>query len=85
MPGIQGNGKTGRAGSNPAPCSTYESPEEVTMNSLAIAIEDFNTESTQIEHDMAQDGVEYGPNGELVQVDTPWAMGFVDEQGVSLS
>ena len=58
--------------------------QEVIMEDLAMAIEDFNTESTQIEHDMAQDGIGYGPNGEPVQVDTPWAMGFVDEQGVPL-
>jgi len=54
------------------------------VDNSALVAEDFNAESVQIEHDLAQDGVEYGPGGELVQVNTPWAMGFVDEQGVSL-
>lgn len=54
------------------------------VETLILTMENFNAESTQIEHNMAQEGVEYGPGGELVQVDTPWAMGFVDRQGVSL-
>lgn len=57
--------------------------QEVTMEDLTMAMEDFNAEMTQIEYDLFQAGVEHGPDGELVQVDTPWAMGFVDK-GVSL-
>ena len=53
-------------------------------NSLLVA-EDFNAESTHIEHNLAQEGVEYNHDGTLIQVDTPWAMGFVDKQGVLLS
>ena len=53
------------------------------MDSLTMAMEDFNAEMTQIERE-AEYGYEHSPNGELIQVHTPWAMGFVDEQGVSL-
>jgi hypothetical protein len=52
-------------------------------NSVLVA-EDFNAEMTQILHDLAEYGYGYGPDGELVQVYTPWACGFVDRQGVSL-
>ena len=54
------------------------------MEDLTMAMEDFNAEMTQILHDLAEYGYEYGPGGELVQVHTPWAMGVVDRQGVSL-
>ena len=54
------------------------------MDSLTMAMEDFNAEMTQIRHDLAKYGYEYGPGGELVQVHTPWACGFMDRQGVSL-
>jgi len=56
--------------------------QEVTMNSLAIAVEDFNAESTHIQHDLAEYGEECNHDGALIQVDTPWSMGLVDEQGV---
>ena len=55
------------------------------MKSLAMAMEDFNAEMTQIQHDLDEYGYGYGPGGELVLVHTPWAMGFVDRQGVPLT
>jgi len=55
------------------------------VDNSALVAEDFNAESTRIEHDLVQRGVQHDRNGYLVQVDTPWAMGFVDEQGVPLS
>jgi len=54
------------------------------MDDLAMAIEDFNAESTYIRHDLAQEGVECNHDGTLILVNTPWAMGFVNKQGVSL-
>lgn len=51
---------------------------------LLIRMEYFNAESMQIEHDLVTNGQEYGPCGILVQVDTPWAAGFVNAQGVPL-
>lgn len=57
---------------------------EVTMDDLAMAMEDFNTDSEHIRHDLAEYGEEYNHDGALIRVNTPWAMGFVDEQGVSL-
>ena len=59
--------------------------KEITMSDLAMAIEDFNAESTRVQHDLAQEGVEHDHYGWKIQVDTPWAMGFVNEQGVPLS
>jgi len=55
------------------------------MSDLAMAMEDFNAESLRVERAMAYYGQECNHDGTLVQVDTPWAMGFVDEQGVPLS
>ena len=55
------------------------------MNDLAMAIEEFNAETVQIERHLAEYGREYNHDGVPIQVDTPWAMGFVDRQGVSLS
>jgi len=49
-----------------------------------MAIEDFNADSERIRHDLAEYGEEYDHDGAPIRVDTPWAMGFVDEQGVSL-
>ena len=54
------------------------------MEDLTMVIEEFNTETTDNERTMAYYGQECNHNGTLVQVDTPWAMGFMDEQGVSL-
>ena len=51
---------------------------------LAMMVEDFNAESTHIQHDLAEYGEECNHDGTLIQVDTPWAMGFVNEQGVPL-
>ena len=57
--------------------------EELTMAMAKEAYDAawFNAKITRIEHDLAQAGQEYGPGGELVQVHTPWACGFVDRQG----
>lgn len=44
-------------------------------------VEDFNTESDDIDSILARDGVDYDPNGELIHVDTPWALGFVNREG----
>ena len=63
---------------------TVDASDWLLRPSLAMAIENFNAEMTHIQHDLAQEGVECGPGSELVQVRTPWAMGLVDEQGVSL-
>jgi len=48
-------------------------------------IEDFNTESDYIESIMFRDEVEYNHVGELVHVDTPWALGFVNREGRPVS
>ena len=52
---------------------------------LAMMVEDFNAESTHIQHDLAEYGEERNHDGTLIRVDTPWAMGLVNEQGVPLS
>ena len=57
---------------------------DMTAEADAMAVEDFNAESTHIEHDLAEYGEECNHDGALIRVNTPWAMGFVDEQGVSL-
>lgn len=44
-------------------------------------IEDFNTESDDIERRLAEYGEEINHDGGLVRVDTPWAMGFVNSRG----
>ena len=49
-----------------------------------MTIEDFNAESVHIQHDLAEYREEYNHDGTPIRVDTPWAMGFVNEQGVPL-
>ena len=57
---------------------------EILHEPLAAMMEEFNATSVQIEYDLAYDGLECSSDGELIQVCTPWAMGLVDKQGVSL-
>ena len=50
----------------------------------AMAMEDFNAEMVHILHDLAEYGEECNHDGTLIRVHTPWAVGVVDRQGVSL-
>jgi hypothetical protein len=44
--------------------------------------ENFNAESDRVDSIMFRDGVDHDHNGELVHVDTAWALGFTEKESV---
>ena len=45
-----------------------------------VTAEEINAAMVSVENDFNRAGLEYGPGGELVQVHTPWACGFVEKE-----
>ena len=45
-----------------------------------ITAEEINAAFATIEADLERAGLEYGPDGELVQVYTPYACGFTEKE-----
>jgi len=45
-----------------------------------VTVEEINAAMATVENDLNNTGLEYGPDGELVQVHTPWACGFTEKE-----
>ena len=45
-----------------------------------VTVEEINAAFATIEADLERAGLEYGPDGELVQVHTPYACGFTEKE-----
>ena len=45
-----------------------------------VTAEEVNTAMASIEEDLYDAGLEYGPDGVLVQVHTPYACGFTEKE-----
>ena len=45
-----------------------------------VTVEEINAAMASIENDLNRAGLEYGPDGELVQVHTPYACGLVEKE-----
>jgi len=45
-----------------------------------VTVEEINAAFAEVENDLNRAGLEYGPDGVLIQVHTPYACGFTEEE-----